>query len=131
MAYRSTLALRVVAWMYLASGVVFFIAPFLAFNAAGGLGPNLILWPMAAVTVAAGVGLLRRAPWAWPYTLLVALSGVAVTVARLWAGGGDLRPHRTPNYTVPASPSSSSSGHAGSGIPLRRSRTRWTYSWER
>lgn len=88
MAHRSTLALRVVAWMYLASGVVFFVAPPFAFTAAGGLGPNLILWPMAAVTLAAGVGLLRRAPWAWPFTLLLALSGVAVTVARLWGGGG-------------------------------------------
>lgn len=36
---------------------------------------------------ARGVGLLRAAPWAWPLTLAIALSGVFVTGARLWTGG--------------------------------------------
>ena len=85
--YRLTTALRLVAWLYLATGVMFAVAPFVAFPAAGGLDPNLVLLPLAALTLAAGVGLLRRAAWAWPFTVLLALSGVVVTAGRLWAGG--------------------------------------------
>ncbi len=95
MRYRLTTALRVVAWLYLATGAMIAVAPFFAFQAAGGLGPNLVLLPLAALTLAAGIGLLRRAAWAWPFTLLLALSGVVVTAARLWTG-------HTPEGLVPA-----------------------------
>ncbi|MBW6455571.1 MAG: hypothetical protein K0A98_06775 [Trueperaceae bacterium] len=41
---------------------------------------------LGVVVLAAGVGLLRHAPWAWPLALLIALSGAVVVAARLWFG---------------------------------------------
>jgi hypothetical protein len=64
------------------------VAPFLAFTAAGGPGPNLALLPLGALVITAGAGLVREAPWAWGISLFIALSGALVTGLRLWAGGG-------------------------------------------
>ncbi len=102
MRYELTTALRLVAWLYLATGVMLLVAPFLAFQAAQGVGPNLVLFPLAAITLAASFGLFRRAPWAWALTALLAVSGVVVTVARLWAGGapGGLVPALVTNLIV-------------------------------
>lgn len=87
MTYRRTTAIVVVAWLYLLTGAAMLVAPLFAFQVAAGLGPNLALLPLGGAVAAAGLGLLRGAAWAWPLTGLIAVSGVAVTVARLAAGG--------------------------------------------
>ncbi|TVR93700.1 MAG: hypothetical protein EA416_04630 [Trueperaceae bacterium] len=87
MTYHRTTALVVVGWLYVVTGVTMLIAPFFAFQAAGGLAINGLVLGLGVVVLAAGAGLLRAAPWAWSLTLAIALSGVFVTAARLWTGG--------------------------------------------
>ena len=87
MNYRLTTALRWVAWLYAATGAMFLLASLFAVVESGGPAPSLILQPLALLTLAAGVGLLRRAAWAWPLTLVLAASGVVAAAGRLWAGG--------------------------------------------
>jgi hypothetical protein len=87
MAYRLDLPLRLVGWLYAATGIAMVLAPFLAFQGQGGLAGAGLLFPLGALVFAAGVGLLRRAPWAWPLTFVIAASGAIVTSARLWVGG--------------------------------------------
>jgi len=87
MTYRRTTALTIVAWLYVLTGCTMLIAPFFAFQAAGGLALDGLVLALGVVVLAAGAGLLRGAPWAWPLTLAIALSGVLVTGARLWTGG--------------------------------------------
>lgn len=87
MAYRRTTAIVVISWLYLLTGAAIVVAPFFAFQAADGLGVGLALVPLGALVLAAGIGLLRGATWGWLLAALIALSGVAVTVTRLWAGG--------------------------------------------
>ncbi len=87
MTYHRTTALAVVGWLYVFTGVGMLIAPLFAFQTAGGLASNGLVLVLGVVVLAAGVGLLRAAPWAWPLTLAIALSGVFVTGVRLWTGG--------------------------------------------
>jgi hypothetical protein len=87
MAYRLDVPLRLVGWLYVATGVAMLVAPFLAFQGAGGLAGAGLLFPLGALVLAAGAGLLRRAPWAWPLAFVIAASGAVVTAARLWVGG--------------------------------------------
>jgi hypothetical protein len=88
MAYRTTVAIVAIAWLYLITGAAMLVAPFLAFTAAGGIALNLALLPLGALVLGAGIGLLRGAPWGFALALVIALSGLAVTGLRLWAGGG-------------------------------------------
>jgi hypothetical protein len=87
MAYRLDVPLRLVGWLYAATGVTMLLAPFLAFQGQGGLAGAGLLFPLGALVLAAGVGLLRQAAWAWPSTFVIAASGAIVTGARLWVGG--------------------------------------------
>jgi hypothetical protein len=87
MTYHRTKALTIVAWLYLLTGFAMLIAPFFAFQAAGGFANGVPVLALGVVVLVAGVGLLRVAPWAWPLTLAIALSGAVVTGARLWLGG--------------------------------------------
>jgi hypothetical protein len=87
MGYRLSVPLRLVGWLYAATGLSMLLAPFLAFQGPGGLAGAGLLFPLGALVLAAGVGLLRRAAWAWPLTLVIAASGAIVTGARLWVGG--------------------------------------------
>jgi hypothetical protein len=84
---RHDIPLRLVGWLYVATGAMMLLAPFFAFQGPGVLAGAGLLLPLGAVVVAAGVGLLRRAAWAWALTLLIAGSGAVVTAARLWFGG--------------------------------------------
>jgi hypothetical protein len=87
MAYRLDVPLRIVGWLYAATGATMLLAPFLAFQGAGGLAGAGLLFPLGTLVLAAGVGLLRHAAWAWPLTFVIAASGAIVTGARLWVGG--------------------------------------------
>lgn len=95
MTYHRTTALGIVAWLYVVTGIVMLVAPFFAFQMAGSLAINGLVVALGLVVVAAGAGLLRGAGWAWPVASAIAVSGVIVTVARLWAGGA-------PDGLVPA-----------------------------
>ena len=81
-----------VGWLHVATGVTMLIAPFFAFQAsnayqgAGWLIPHLWLLALGGVVVGTGVGLLKRARWAWGLGLVIAVSGAAVSVGRLWFG---------------------------------------------
>jgi hypothetical protein len=87
MAYRLDVALRIVGWLYAVTGATMLLAPFLALQGAGGLAGAGLLFPLGTLVLAAGVGLLRRAAWAWPLTVVIAASGTIVTGARLLVGG--------------------------------------------
>ena len=87
MTYHRTTALAIVGWLYVLTGVAMLVAPFFAFQAAGGFATSGLVLVLGLVVLAAGAGLVRGAAWAWPVTLAIALSGVVVTGARLWAGG--------------------------------------------
>jgi hypothetical protein len=84
---RFDVPLRLVGWIYVGTAVTMLAAPFLAFQGPGASAGAGLLLPLGAVVLAAGVGLLRGAGWAWMLTLLIAGSGAAVTAARLWFGG--------------------------------------------
>jgi hypothetical protein len=84
---RLGVPLRLVGWLYVVTGSTMLVAPLFAFQGAGGLAGAGLLLPLGAAALAAGVGLLRRARWAWWLTLLIAGSGAVVTAARLWVGG--------------------------------------------
>jgi hypothetical protein len=84
---RLRVPLQLVGWLYVVTGVTMLVAPLFAFRGAGVLAGAGLLLPLGAAVSAAGVGLLRRARWAWWWTLLIAGSGAIVTAARLWAGG--------------------------------------------
>ena len=81
-----------VGWLHVATGVTMLVAPFFAFQAsnayqgAGWLIPHLWLLALGGVVVSTGVGLLKRAPWAWGLGLVIAVSGMVVTAGRLWFG---------------------------------------------
>ncbi len=75
MTYDRTTSIAVVGWLYVLTGVTMLIAPFFTFQAAGGLAVNGLVVALGVVVLAAGAGLLRLAPLAWPLTLAIALSG--------------------------------------------------------
>jgi len=91
--YELTRGVRVVGWLHVATGATMLVAPFFAFQAADAyqgaawLMPHLWLLALGGVVLGTGVGLLKRAPWAWGLGLLIALSGAAVTSGRLWFDG--------------------------------------------
>jgi hypothetical protein len=87
MTYRRTTTLALVGWLYVFTGATMLIAPFFAFQSAGGVATHGLVLALGGAVLAAGSGLLRGAAWAWPLALAIALSGVAVTGARLWTGG--------------------------------------------
>ncbi len=92
MDYQFTRGVRVVGWLHVVTGATMLIAPFFAFQAADAyqgaawLMPHLWLLALGCVVLGTGVGLLKRAPWAWGLALLIALSGAAVSAGRLWFG---------------------------------------------
>ncbi len=86
MTYDPTTPVKLVGWLYAVTGGFMIIAPFFAFQAPGAFAAASGVIALGAVVLAAGVGLLRQAPWAWPLAFLIALSGAVVVAARLYAG---------------------------------------------
>ena len=86
MTYHATTPVKLVGWLYAVTGGVMIIAPFFAFQAPGAFAAASGVIALGAIVLAAGIGLLRHAPWAWPLAFLIALSGALVVAARLYTG---------------------------------------------
>jgi anti-sigma factor RsiW len=84
--YRPTTPVKLVGWLYAITGGSMLIAPFFAFQAPGAFAAASGVIALGVVVLAAGVGLLRHAFWAWPLAFLIALSGAVVVAARLYTG---------------------------------------------
>lgn len=87
MRFHTTLPIRLLAWLYLLTGATMIVAPWFAFATPSGWTTASGVLALGILVAAAGFGLLRGAPWAWPTALLIASTGAVVSAARLWGGG--------------------------------------------